>query len=168
MIVFLTGPTGAGKTDTGWGLVSALDSIVFLDCDWFASRSPFSWENPADVASVYRAIRSQMDFHIGEGRNTFVVTLTLEMAAIFQTARAGFADLNLRMFAFRLFAAPATIERRILERARPQSGQEMANAISQQTTFEKLFPDSAIFQPVDTGGLESGGVASLIVQRIRD
>jgi hypothetical protein len=105
MIVFLTGPTGSGKTDTAWGLVAALDGIVFLDCDWFASRSSFSWKQTADVESVYRAIRSQISFHLGEGRVRFVVTLTSEMAAIFQDNRAAFTQFGLPIHAFRLVAS---------------------------------------------------------------
>jgi chloramphenicol 3-O-phosphotransferase len=54
MIILITGPTGAGKTDTSWALIERAAPMVFLDCDWFAARMPFSWQRPADVESVYQ------------------------------------------------------------------------------------------------------------------
>jgi hypothetical protein len=166
MIVFLTGPTGCGKTDTGWGLVSTLDDMVFLDCDWFASRSRFSWKNVADVESVYRALRNQIQFHVGEGRKRFVVTLTLEMAVLFQIHGSTFADLGLPMFAFRLYARPDVIDTRVMDRGRTQRAQEAANAILQQAEFERLFPDDAVFQRIDASDVAADAVANLIVQRV--
>ena len=44
MIILLTGPTGVGKTDTSWAIVDQTDRMVFLDCDWFASYTPLSWQ----------------------------------------------------------------------------------------------------------------------------
>ncbi|HWA30753.1 MAG TPA: hypothetical protein VG867_06635 [Rhizomicrobium sp.] len=166
MIVFLTGPTGSGKTDTSWALVAASDTLVFLDCDWFAARAGFDWADPGDVDSVFRAIRSQMDFHIADGRNNFVVTLTLEMARTFGLAE--FAKLAPPVFSFRLFAAPDVIARRIAGRGRPQSAQEQANAISQQAAFDRLFPDDALFMRLDTSALDSDDIAKLIARKIRE
>jgi hypothetical protein len=164
MILFLTGPTGSGKTDTSWALIQAFDDLVFLDCDWFASRSNFAWTDAADVASVYRAVRSQIDFHRSEGRNNFVVTLALEMATMFEEVVAGFVGAPI--FAFRLLATLDVLAQRIDERGRPQKEQEKANAISQQRAFDRLFPDDRIFMPIDTTGLESEDVAGLIVRRV--
>jgi hypothetical protein len=166
MIIFLTGPTGSGKTDTSWALVSALDDIVFLDCDWFASRSPFSWKDSTAVVSVYRAMRSQIHFHLGEGRKQFVVTLTLEMAALFQTHYSSFADFDRPMHAFRFSSRPDVVKRRIISRDRIQKDEEAANAILQQVEFDRLFPDETIFLCIDTSDLASDEVAKLIVQRV--
>ena len=63
LLIVLTGPTGSGKTDTAWALVAAEDNLVFLDCDWFAARSRFAWEDSDAVESVYRAIESHLEFH---------------------------------------------------------------------------------------------------------
>jgi hypothetical protein len=166
VIVFLTGPTGSGKTDTAWALVSAPDDIVFLDCDWFASRSRFSWKNPVDVESVYRALCNQIQFHVDEGRRRFVVTLTLEMAVSFQIHGSDFAELGLPMFAFRLFTRREINDKRVMDRGRTQRAQEAANAILQQTEFERLFPDDTMFQRIDTSDVAADAVANLILQRI--
>lgn len=166
MIVFLTGPTGSGKTDASWALLSALDGIVFLDCDWFASRSQFSWKNSEDVKSVYLALRSQISFHLGYGRKKYVVTLTLEMAASFQSNRNYFANFDLQMYPFRLSAQPDVIKRRIINRDRVQKAEEVANAVFQHVEFARVFPDETIFSCIDTSDLTPTEVASLIVQRI--
>jgi hypothetical protein len=166
-LLFLTGTTGSGKTDTAWALVSALEELVFLDCDWFASRSPFSWKRAEDTASVYRAIRSQIAFHLSEGRSHFVVTLTLEMAARFGQEHGAFAALGLPIHAFRLVASNDTIRTRIIGRDRIQKAEELENASRQRAEFDRLFADEAIFGRIETDRLDADAVARTIVERIR-
>jgi hypothetical protein len=167
MIIFLTGETGSGKTDTGWALVAAVDDIVFQDCDWFASRKPFSWKSRADVESVYRAIRSQMDFHIGEGRDRFVVTLTVEMAVLFRDQRTIFAGLPGPIHAVRLVASESVVRDRIAERGRIQKDEEARNSSRQRAEFDRLFPDGSNFEPLETTGLELREVAAAIAKRFK-
>lgn len=167
MIIFLTGTTGSGKTDTCWALVSELDELVFLDCDWFASRTPFSWKQIEDVESVYRAIASQIAFHISEGRRHFVVTLTLEMARVFQSNTETFIASGLPIHAFRLVASDKTFRDRILGRDRLQKEEELENALRQNAEFDCLCADERIFVPLETDGLGAGDVARTIVARIR-
>ena len=81
MIIALTGPTGVGKTDTSWALVEQAPPMVFLDCDRFAARIPFSWKLESDVESVYQALSVMLDFHTSRAAARFVIPLTLEMAA---------------------------------------------------------------------------------------
>jgi hypothetical protein len=166
-IIFLTGTTGSGKTDTAWALVSRLDELVFLDCDWFASRSPFSWKRAADVESVYRGIRSQIAFHLGEGRSRFVVTLTLEMAALFQDNYAAFAAFGLPICAFRLVASNDTIKARIIGRDRIQKAEELDNALRQQAEFDRLYAAETIFNRIETDGLDAHAVAGTIVRMLQ-
>jgi len=163
MIVFLTGTTGSGKTDTSWALVSLLPELVFLDCDWFASRSPFSWQRGDDVESVYRAIRSQIAFHRGEGRSNFVVTLTLEMAMRFPENCDSFGELPIH--AFRLVASNDTLRARIIGRDRAQKAEELENALRQQAELARLSVD--VFTPIETDGLDAQDVATAIVERVR-
>jgi len=165
MIIFLTGTTGSGKTDTSWALVSALPELVFLDCDWFASRSPFSWKRADDVESVYRAIGSQIAFHLGEGRAHFVVTLTLEMAELFESHCDSFAAFGLPIHAFRLAASNDTLEARILVRDRIQKADELENALRQQTAF--ACAGETRFVPIGTDYISAREVAEAIVERLR-
>jgi AAA domain len=167
MIIFLTGTTGSGKTDTAWALVSALPELVFLDCDWFASRSPFSWKRAEDVESVYRSVRSQIAFHLGEGRTNFVVTLTLEMAGRFREECDAFAAFQLPICAFRLVASNDTIKARITGRDRIQKAEELENALQQHAEFDRLCADATIFSRIETDGLNAYEVAAAIVERSR-
>jgi hypothetical protein len=166
MIIFLTGTTGSGKTDTSWALVSALGELVFLDCDWFASRSPFSWKRAADVQSVYRGIGSQIAFHLGEGRSNFAVTLTLEMAALFQSNFDSFAAFELPIYAFRLVASNDTIKARIIGRDRIRKTEELENALGQQVEFDRLCAGETSFAPIETDGVSAHEVAAAIINRI--
>jgi hypothetical protein len=163
MLMILTGTTGSGKTDVSWALVSALPELVFLDCDWFASRSPFSWKRRADVESVYRGLRSQIAFHLEEGRRNFVVTL--EMAELFRDNRDSFAGLPI--FAFRLLASNDTLTARIMARDRIQKAEELENALRQQTEFEKLCAGETRFVPIHTDGISAEVAAHAIVAKIR-
>src|SRR6187401_1055916 len=87
MIVLLTGPTGVGKTDASWALIELAAPMVFLDCDWFASRIPFSWKSAADVESVYEALSLMVGYHVGRGTTRFVIPLTVEMSLAFKQNR---------------------------------------------------------------------------------
>jgi hypothetical protein len=167
MILLLTGPTGSGKTDTSWALVTASDALVFLDCDWFASRSRFSWEKLADVMSVYRALRSQIEFHDAEPRSDFVVTLTLEMAAIFQPEFLTGPE-NGSVHAFRLFARTDVIQDRVLSRDRIQKAREAIQAVHQLVEFDRLFPNDSTFVRIDTSDLTPSTVAKLLFARIAE
>jgi tRNA A37 N6-isopentenylltransferase MiaA len=42
MIIFLTGPTGVGKTDTSWSLLSLRDGMVFISRSLMTSRNRLS------------------------------------------------------------------------------------------------------------------------------
>lgn len=165
MLVILTGPTGSGKTDTSWELVGASTDLVFLDCDWFASRSQFSFEKLEDVESVYRAMSSQIGFHMNEGRKRFVLTLTLEMAAIFHPRFLAVNESEV-VHGFRLFSRPDVIRARILGRDRHRKAEEASSAVHQLQEFERMFPDESTFARIDTSDLEATAVAGSILMRI--
>ncbi len=164
MIVFITGETGTGKTDTSWSLIETQNS-VFLDCDWFASRSPFSWACAEDVASVYRAIFSQVEFHLGEGRSSFVITLTPEMAAIFPSIVSGFKKFGLPMCAFRLTPQPFAVQRRIADRGRDQKEIERTNAARQRVELDAMFATDDVFAAIDNTGLDARATARIVAGR---
>lgn len=164
MIIVLTGPTGTGKTDTSWALLQQSDRMVFLDCDWFASRVPFAWENEADVESVYKALAVMVDFHIKRGEQNFVIPITLEMATLFQKYQTYFASFNLPIKAFRLRCSEQELERRVHERERIpwQKQQELGGIAKAQNDFDMLFPDDEIFKLIDTTHSSEREVAALL------
>ena len=164
LAIFLTGPTGSGKTDTSWALLRRIEGLVFLDCDWFASRAGFDWDRAADVDSVWRALHGQLAFHSADGRTRFVITLTLELAIGFGARRAAFAAPGRMLHAFRLTCPPATLSRRIDARDRDQKTTEAANAIMQTSRFAALFPDDRLFCAIDTGEIDADAVAGLIAR----
>src|SRR5581483_4038920 len=100
MIILLTGPTGAGKTDTSWELIKQFDSLVFLDCDWFASMKPFSWNKQSDVELVYAAIANTIMFHTQNQKNNFVITLTIQMAQKYHFFKSYFDEFELPIHTF--------------------------------------------------------------------
>jgi hypothetical protein len=167
MIIFLAGETGSGKTDTGWALIGALGAVL-LDCDWFASRSPFSWDRGADVESVYQAILNQVAFHLGQGRTDFVVTLTPEMAVAFESCRPGFEECGLPIQAFRLAAEPHIVQQRIRARDRDQKSVELANAARHRALLDELFGDNSVFAMIDNAGMDPRTTADAIIRRAKN
>lgn len=162
MIILLTGPTGSGKTDTSWALLQQFQNIVFLDCDWFASRVPFDWEK--DLESVYQALSLMIDFHIKRNETHFVITLTLQMAALFEQFKTYFTKHQLPVHAFRLRCIEHELERRIRSRDRIlwQKEEELNNMLKHQEDFDRLFPNDEIFKLIDTSTLSEREVAMMI------
>jgi diadenosine tetraphosphate (Ap4A) HIT family hydrolase len=118
MIIALTGPTGVGKTDTSWALVEQAPPMVFLDCDWFAARIPFSWKLESDVESVYQALSVMLDFHTSRAAARFVIPLTLEMAASYARNGHYLERFGLPLFRFRLSCSADLLRERVLKRDR--------------------------------------------------
>ena len=165
MIILLTGPTGVGKTDTSWAIVGQSEHMVFLDCDWFASYTPFSWREDADVDTVYAAISLMLGFHLRRGAQRFVVPLTIEMAFSFARHRHHFDCHGLPLFLFRLRCSDTTLLQRIAERDRidSQKRAELDGAIQAQRAFDQL---SSEFDFLDTSALDSEAAASIILARV--
>lgn len=151
MIILLTGPTGSGKTDTSWELLKQFDSLVFLDCDWFANFKPFSWNKQSDVELVYAAIATIIMFHTQNQKNNFVVTLTLEMAQRYNHFRTYFEEFGLPIRAFRLTCTLEEAKRRVglRDRIEAQKLQELENTRIQLQMFERLFLADSFFVKID-------------------
>lgn len=168
MIILLTGPTGTGKTDTSWALLQQYKQMIFLDCDWFASRVPFNWENNSDVESVFEALSQMIDFYCKKNMNIFVIPLTLQMAQRLDNFHHCFSKFNLPIHAFRLRCEEHELERRIRERDRVpwQKQEELNRMLEAQSDFDILFPDHKTFQLLDTTRLSEREVAIKIVSII--
>jgi len=169
MIILLTGPTGSGKTDTSWALLEIMHELVFLDCDWFALLKPFSWEKESDVEMVFQALSTMIDFHIQNGNKNFVITLTSEMALMYQKYDHYFTSKNIKTYPFRLHCDGQELSRRILQRDRieVQKQHELKNAVAQQEFFYKNFPDNTIFYLIDGTGKTEQQVAHQILLKIK-
>ena len=165
MIILLTGPTGVGKTDTSWAIVGQSERMVFLDCDWFASYTPFSWQRDADVEAVYEALSLMLGFHTRREAQRFVVPLTIEMAFSFAHHRHHLDRHGLPLFPFRLRCSDEVLLRRISERDRIdlQKQAELGGAIQAQHVFDQL---SSEFSLLDTSALDSDAVASIILASV--
>lgn len=165
MIILITGLTGTGKTDTSWALLQQVSRIVFLDCDWFASRVPFNWQNESDVETVFQALSLMIDFHIKNGSDNFVIPLTMEMAFHLNKYKFYFSKFNLAIHAFRLRCKEHELERRIRERDRNhwQKQEELNGMLEAQTTFDKQYPNNEVFNLIDTTELSEREVAQKIL-----
>jgi broad-specificity NMP kinase len=165
MIIVLTGPTGVGKTDTSWALLETAPPLVFLDCDWFAARVPFSWKREGDVESVYQALSVMIDYHTRNSATRFVVPLTLEMAVSYAQHRKYLDRFGLPLFAFLLSCSTEVLRERVLKRDRNpvQRSWELDAIPSQLQTCQVL---SSAFVRVDVSGMDEQGVARRILSNI--
>jgi len=121
MIIILTGSTGSGKTDTSWELLKKINNIVFLDCDWFASKVPFCWSNEIDVDKIFESISKMITFNVESDYKNFVVTFTPQMAELYEKYLDHFSKFNMPIYLFRLKCNLQELEKRILKRDRIES-----------------------------------------------
>jgi hypothetical protein len=165
MIILLTGPTGVGKTDAGWALMELAPPMVFLDCDWFAARAPFSWKLERDVESVYQALSVMVDYHTRREASRFVIPLTLEMAVSYPRHRHYLDRFSLPLFQFRLSCNADLLHARVLKRDRNpvQRSWELDVVPSQLATSEAL-PDT--FVSIDVSAIDEQAVARKILDII--
>ena len=168
MIIFLTGPTGSGKTDTSWELLKHFDQMVFLDCDWFASMQPFSWEKESDVAMVYQALADMVKFHEKKSNTNVVITLTLEMARLFEKYKSYFEEFDMPLFVFRLHVSDQEGQRRIFARDRidSQKQEELKNFKIQQQAFDSLCAHNKLFIKIEATTMTEEQVAQKIKEII--
>lgn len=164
-IIVLTGPSGVGKTDTGWAIVEASRSMVFLDCDGFAFRRPFSWDDEADVEAVYESMSLVIGFHRARAAQRFVLTLTLEMADRFGRLQRHLDRHGLPLRLFRLRGDDAVLIARIAQRDRIDSQKqaeqaEQAGAAHAEARSDRL---PKRFMRIDTTALESAAVPERIL-----
>jgi broad-specificity NMP kinase len=164
MIIILTGPTGSGKTDTSWELLKVFNNIVFLDCDWFASMQPFSWDKKSDVAMVYELLAQMMDYHLLHGKKRFVVTLTGQMAALYSEYQNLFISKKLPIYLFWLRCSDQNLIERIDLRSHVNKKQQEQKALRQQQFFDKMFLNNSLFMLVDTANLNE----SEVVRKVRN
>ena len=148
MIIVLTGPTGSGKTDTSWALLELAPPMVFLDCDWFAARAPFSWKSRNDVESVFQAVSVMLDYHTNCAASRFVVPLTLEMAESYSGNRQYLERFRLPLFHFRLACSAKVLRERVVKGDRnPVQRSWELDVISSQLRSCDALPD--MFVPID-------------------
>jgi dephospho-CoA kinase len=161
MIICITGPTGVGKTDTSWALIERGAPMVFLDCDWFASRVPFSWSSESDVESVFQAIAVMLRFHVTRGITRFIVPITVEMALSFKQHRHYFEKVGLPVRTFQLYCPEEQLRRRISarDRAPEQKSAELEAIRNQRRHCSGLV---SAFQVIDTSSLDERAVAEKI------
>lgn len=168
MLIILTGPTGSGKTNASWELLKIFNNMVFLDCDWFAAMQPFSWEKKSDVAMVYQALGKMISFHEKTGKTRFVVTLTSQMAVLFQEFQSVLNPKNMSVRAFRLRCADQQLIQRIQIRNNIHKKQEELHAIKQQAFFDKTFLSNIPFMLVDVTHLNEQEVVRKIRTMINE
>lgn len=164
MIIVLTGPIGSGKADTSWELLKIFNNMVFLNCDWFASVQPFSWEKKSDIAMVYELLAQMIDYHWLHGKKRFVITLTSQMAVVYTEYQHIFNSKKLPVYLFRLRCSEQNLIARIDERNGVNKKQEEQNALKQQRFFDVTFSTNALFMLVDIANLSQAE----IVRKVRD
>jgi hypothetical protein len=161
MIICITGPTGVGKTDTSWALLDLASPMVFLDCDWFASRVPFSWSSESDVESVYQGISAMLSFYVVRGLRRFVVPLTVEMARAFKRHRHHLDQSGLPIFQFQLVCHDDELRMRISQRDR-EPGKRLAELAVVHDQVRHCAGLDSVFPAVDTTQLCDQAVAEVI------
>lgn len=155
MIIILTGPTGSGKTNASWEFLKIFNNMAFLDCDWFTAIQPFCWNKKSDVAMVYKAIATMIEFHQKTGKTRFVITMTLEMAELYSEFQSILNPNNLPIRAFRLRCNDAQLITRINLRNHANKKQEETTALKQQKRFDTACNTNIPFMLVDASNLDT-------------
>lgn len=163
MIIVLTGPIGSGKTDTALGLLKVFNNMVILDCEWFATMQPFSWDKKSDIVIVYQAFAQMINFYEKTGKTRFLLILNYQMALAFQEYQSMLNFKQMPVRAFRLHCADEQLLQRIQLRNQISKKQEELNALKQQKIFDAKFVLKVPFLLADITNLQE----QEIVRKIR-
>jgi broad-specificity NMP kinase len=168
VIIVLAGPPGSGKTETAKALLKQYPQMVFLDCDWFASRVPFNWSSEADVEAIYQAFSLMLNFYKQKNQMQFVMTMTAEMTEVINKFGPYILIDGLPLKLIRLRSAAPVLEKRIksLNRSEAEVEQDQKRAIIAQYYFDMAFPTNESFYMIDTSLLSPDQAAARVVEII--
>lgn len=168
MIIFLTGTTGSGKTDTAWALLSLHSELVFLESDFLGYRKPFDWRDKSDLTTMYEQLLMNVEFHYERGAKNFVITLTPHMAVFFPKMRSRFQRFTSAIYPFRLVCEDSEVERRIRERGRGdiQTNRELGFYAEGKQLLDDAYPDDGVFTRIESVKDDELGIAKRIMNWI--
>ena len=167
MLIVLTGPIGSGTSELACGLLKVFNNMVVLDCEWFATMQPFSWDKKSDIAIVYQAIAQMISFYDKTGKTRFVITLTSQMAQYCQEFLPMLNSKHMLVRAFRLRCSDEHLKQRIQNDKRLDATIQI-NAFKQQKWFDATFNTNMPFMVCDVTHLHEQEVVRKIRTMIND
>lgn len=168
MIVIINGPCGIGKTSAAWELQTRFERSVMLDGDHIGAVHPFEIYDDARIFYLYRTLRYLIEFHITEGGyEHFVINYVFESPASLRRLREMLAPFG-KIYAFRLTAEDAAIERRIHQRGGEDAPWHLERYKELQAILSAAARRGDVGFPIDTTGLSVAEVVDRMWQRIHE
>jgi hypothetical protein len=98
MIYFISGPTGVGKTDTAFLLLTKLKNSFFLDSNWLSAKNPYNPHSKKSILEMYEQLFVNIKFIKTKGVENIIVCLYLtsleyfeELLNLLQSVRTSFS-----------------------------------------------------------------------------
>ena len=135
-VIGITGPSGVGKTDTGWDILEKLNgnniSSALLDVDWLANIRPFDWSKTNDVLFVLDELQLITLQHVKRKTQVLILPYCYEVADNIEIYEKFCIQNGIVFNKFCLICDLDTIKARILNRYRneTQKQNEYKNAAS--------------------------------------
>lgn len=147
-IIAITGPSGVGKTDTGWAILEHLSrqgiAATLMDADWYANSRPFDWNQAADLNSVFEQIEMIATHHFANGRDVLIIPHCHQIAFHFERLEKFGVENKIKINRICLLCAVETLKQRINLRDRPAEQKE--NEFGNAHTHLSLFQEQALQQ----------------------
>lgn len=170
MIIFLSGPSGIGKTDTSFSLMSSINNSVYLDSDWFCAKNPFDVFTADSIKQVYDSIYSNINYQKKLGYKNFIIAIYLEAFIKFYEYQYQFAALDEKVYTFILSSTTEIHIKRIKSRDRLSWMKE--NEIKKSNEQLKISHSMASSNPeivdIDTTSMNPIEVAQRIIEAIEN
>ncbi len=149
MLILVTGPIGAVKTELSYGLLKVFNQMVILNGEWFAAMQPFSWDKKSDVATVYQSLALMIQFHEKLGKTRFVLILNYQMAIQIKEFLPMLNPKQMPVRAFRLRCSDDQLQHRSQLSNLENKNTDMVNLVRQQKLFDGAFLTNIPFMVVD-------------------
>jgi hypothetical protein len=166
VIIFITGPSGIGKTDTCFNLLSTVSNSVYLDSDWFSIKSPIDPLSKERIAELYDLLAINMNYHITRNTKHFFIAIYLEAVERLLEYYDPLLALGQKIKLVLLTCSKHTIENRVMSRDRiyEQKQEELKKISTELKQIDRMVDNIHFDILLDTSDLSARQVAVKIIE----
>ncbi len=154
-IIFITGPSGVGKTQLGFLLMGKIKNSIYIDSDNFCAKNPLNPLLESNIEEVYQLL--YLNYQYLKKKNQiewFIFPLFINAALFFNKYGSPFLSNDSTVHKIVLSCSEEELKKRILSRDRIEhkKKEELENTKLEINYVNELIESNA-FKLIDTTGM---------------